>query len=174
MPLRISGMKMSAPNKGFKHKTEQSKLKMMRYNPSTCSIFTTMPTVGRLYKPCLIRCCVERECCVCLCVCARMCICVPGDRGVHFFLIYCQTKNKGFLLHFWKHVRFLLLNAAAAKSLQSCPTLCDPIGGSPWGSLVPGILQARTLEWVAISQALPKVDVAGATYWQTSEKCLQV
>ena len=41
--------------------------------------------------------------------------------------------------------------AAAAKSLQSCPTLCDPIDGSPPGSPVPGIVQARTLEWVAIS-----------------------
>ena len=41
--------------------------------------------------------------------------------------------------------------AAAAKSLQSCPTLCDPIDGSPPGSPAPGILQARTLEWVAIS-----------------------
>ena len=41
--------------------------------------------------------------------------------------------------------------AAAAKSLQSCPTLCDPIDGRPPGSSVPGILQARTLEWVAIS-----------------------
>ena len=41
--------------------------------------------------------------------------------------------------------------AAAAKSLQSCPILCDPIDGSPAGSPVPGILQARTLEWVAIS-----------------------
>jgi len=41
--------------------------------------------------------------------------------------------------------------AAAAKSLQSCPILCDPIDGSPPGSPVPGILQARTLEWVAIS-----------------------
>ena len=40
---------------------------------------------------------------------------------------------------------------AAAKSLQSCLTLCDPIDGSPPGSPVPGILQARTLEWVAIS-----------------------
>ena len=40
---------------------------------------------------------------------------------------------------------------AAAKSLQSCPTLCDPIDGSPPGSPVPGIVQARTLEWVAIS-----------------------
>ena len=41
--------------------------------------------------------------------------------------------------------------AAAAKSLQSCSTLCDPTDGSPPGSSVPGILQARTLEWVAIS-----------------------
>ena len=41
--------------------------------------------------------------------------------------------------------------AAAAKSLQSCPTLCDPIDGSPPGSPDPGILQARTLEWVAIA-----------------------
>ena len=41
--------------------------------------------------------------------------------------------------------------AAAAKSLQSCPTLCDPIDSSPLGSPVPGILQTRTLEWVAIS-----------------------
>ena len=41
--------------------------------------------------------------------------------------------------------------AAAAKSLQSCPTLCDPIDGSPSGSSVPGVLQARIMEWVAIS-----------------------
>ena len=46
--------------------------------------------------------------------------------------------------------KFILLSAAAAKSLQSCPTLCDPIHGSPLGSPVPGILQAKTLEWVAI------------------------
>ena len=43
--------------------------------------------------------------------------------------------------------------AAAAKSLQSCPTMCNPIDGSPPGSPVPGILQAGTLEWVAISVA---------------------
>ena len=42
-------------------------------------------------------------------------------------------------------------DVAAAKSFQSCPTLCDPIDGSPPDSPVPGILQARTLEWVAIS-----------------------
>ena len=43
------------------------------------------------------------------------------------------------------------LSTATAKSLQSCPTLCDPIDGSPPGSPIPGILQARILEWVAIS-----------------------
>ena len=62
--------------------------------------------------------------------------------------IYITTRNEGnpILLHhmFW-HA------AAAAKSLQLCPTLCDPIDGSPPGSTVPGILQTRALEWVAIS-----------------------
>ena len=43
------------------------------------------------------------------------------------------------------------ITSAAAKLLQSCPTLCDPIDGGPPGSCIPGILQARTLEWVAIS-----------------------
>ena len=54
----------------------------------------------------------------------------------------------------FRTVTFVLLNllaAAAAKSRQSCPTLCDPIDGGPPGSAVPGILQARTLEWVAIA-----------------------
>ena len=50
-----------------------------------------------------------------------------------------------------KKMWYLYLYAAAAKSLQLCLTLCDPIDGSPPGSPVPGILQARTLEWVAIS-----------------------
>ena len=49
------------------------------------------------------------------------------------------------------HGSHLNAAAAAAKSLQSCLTLCDPIDGSPPGSPVPGILQGRTLEWVAIS-----------------------
>ena len=49
------------------------------------------------------------------------------------------------------HLYHFSAAAAAAKSLQSCPTLCDPIDGSPPGSPVPRILQARTLEWVAIS-----------------------
>ena len=51
----------------------------------------------------------------------------------------------------WPYRPLLVLPAAAAKSLQSCPTLCDPIDDSPLGSSVPGILQARILEWVAIS-----------------------
>ena len=46
---------------------------------------------------------------------------------------------------------YILLGQLAAKSLQSCLTLCDPTDGSPPGSPIPGILQARTLEWVAIS-----------------------
>ena len=46
---------------------------------------------------------------------------------------------------------YIEVTAAAAKSLQSCLTLCDPIDGSPPGSSVPGILQARILEWVATS-----------------------
>ena len=57
-------------------------------------------------------------------------------------------------MKFWclvQHEWTLETAAAAAKSLQSCPTLCDPIDGSPPGFPVPGILQARTLEWVAIS-----------------------
>ena len=51
----------------------------------------------------------------------------------------------------WSPLLLLLLISAAAKSLQSCRTLCNPIDGSPPGSPVPGILKARTLEWVAIS-----------------------
>ena len=60
-----------------------------------------------------------------------------------------MATNSGILS--WEIPRTEESVAAAAKSLQSCPTLCDPIDGSPPGSLVPGILQARTLEWVAIS-----------------------
>ena len=69
-----------------------------------------------------------------------------------------MTTGKKIALTIWTFVgkvMSLLFNtlsaAAAAKSLQSCPTLCDPRDSSPAGSPVPGILQARTLEWVAIS-----------------------
>ena len=57
--------------------------------------------------------------------------------------------------------------AAAAKSLQSCPTLCDPIDGRPPGSPVPGILQARTLEWVAISSSNHGIFQARVLEWGT-------
>ena len=71
--------------------------------------------------------------------------------------------------------------AAAAKSLQSCPTLCDPIDGSPPGCPVPGILQARTLEWVAISFSSSSCTAGGfCTHWALGEipvkaqKCLNM
>ena len=56
-----------------------------------------------------------------------------------------------YVSHSSKHFKDIAATTAAAKSLQLCPTLCDPIDGSPPGSPVPGILQARTLEWIAIS-----------------------
>ena len=59
---------------------------------------------------------------------------------------------------------FTILAAATAKSLQSCPTLCDPIDGSPPGSPVPGILQARTLEWVAIS--FYAINITHSSFWK--------
>ena len=67
-------------------------------------------------------------------------------RGMDSTLFLLPALQK-WQLDFWS-LKILYL---AAKSLQSCPTLCDPIDGSPPGFPVPGILQARTLEWVAIS-----------------------
>ena len=70
-----------------------------------------------------------------------------------FSSLCCITQQHDSLCacHIVFFQQFVLHVAAAAKSLQSCPTLCEPIDGSPPGSLFPGILQARTLEWVAIS-----------------------
>ena len=68
--------------------------------------------------------------------------------------VYTHTVEYYSAIKEWNNAIYSNMNesaAAAAKSLQSCPTLCDPIDGSPPGSIVPGILQARTLEWVAIS-----------------------
>ena len=65
--------------------------------------------------------------------------------------VYMKVHWKSKTWYKWK--RFAKAAAAAAKSLQSSPTLCDPIDSSPPGSPVPGILQARTLEWVAISSS---------------------
>ena len=67
-----------------------------------------------------------------------------------YFDLFIIKFFSEFILH---NVFFYMLTAA--KSLQSCPTLCDPRDGSPPGSAVPGILQARTLEWVAISFSIP-------------------
>ena len=86
-------------------------------------------------------------------------------RPGYFFL--SQVSN--IILEYLIIDKFVILNivshtllsviqaAAAAKSLQSCPTLCDPIDGSPSGSPVPGILKAITLEWVAISFSLTRI-----------------
>ena len=63
--------------------------------------------------------------------------------------VFVESKRNCFLVIF-TFVFFSLYAAAAAKSFQSCPTLCNPIDRSPPGSSVPGILQARILEWVAI------------------------
>ena len=93
-----------------------------------------------------------------------------------FFSTLFLWQIFGYLFHlkfvfFFLKLHVLILNcesfyiywaAAAAKSLQSCPTLCDPIDGSPPDSPVPGILQARTLEWVAIS-------FSNAWKWKESE-----
>ena len=62
-----------------------------------------------------------------------------------------QCTREWNILHLQMIKLFSYLKLAAAKSLQSCRTLCDPVDGSPPGSSIPGILQARTLEWVAIS-----------------------
>ena len=72
--------------------------------------------------------------------------------------MYFSKNSKIILIHIFYYCDYvtiipliLLYHAAAAKSLQSCPTLCNPLDGSPPSSPIPGILQARTLEWVAIS-----------------------
>ena len=62
----------------------------------------------------------------------------------------CDSFIFSFLFHFSTHITSA---AAAAKSLQLCPTLCDPIDGSPPGSAIHGIFQARVLEWVAIASS---------------------
>ena len=73
------------------------------------------------------------------------------------FLNKDWTSGSSWFMYYWSlvwrilSITLLWCAAAAAKSLQSCPTLCDPTDSSPSGSPVPGILQARTLEWVTIS-----------------------
>ena len=70
----------------------------------------------------------------------------PMDRGAWQATVHGIAKS-------WTWLKQLSMHAAAtatAKSLQSCPTLCNPIDSSPSGSTIPGILQARTLEWVSM------------------------
>ena len=78
--------------------------------------------------------------------------CIPGIKPTWswclILLICCWILFSRIFLKIFSSV---FISDAAAKLLQSCPTLCDPIDGSPPGSSVPGILQARILEWVAIS-----------------------
>ena len=69
----------------------------------------------------------------------------------HHYLTLESFSHWALRIHFLVSILGNAAAAAAAKSLQSCPTLCDPIDGSPPGSPVPGILHARTLEWFAIS-----------------------
>ena len=74
--------------------------------------------------------------------------------------LYCAFQALYYIMLYIHHHA-----AAAAKSLQSCPTLCDPTDSSLWGSPIPGILQARTLEWVAIS-------FSNAWKWEVKVKSL--
>ena len=76
---------------------------------------------------------------------------IPSPNKASTYPLYHQTQRALPFLSLPCPSLKLAAAAATAKSLQSCPTLCDPIDGSPPGSPVPGILQARTLEWVAIS-----------------------
>ena len=88
---------------------------------------------------------------------ARLAVCLWAnhvtslDFGFYIWIIKEIASKVLRLCSAPKAFKSLAAAATAAKSLQSCPTLCDPIDGSPPGSPVPGILQARTLEWGAIS-----------------------
>ena len=68
-----------------------------------------------------------------------------------FRKLICNNNIRFTCILWFRNSTSVWTAAAAAKSLQSCPTLCDPTDGSPPGSPIPGILQARTLEWVALS-----------------------
>ena len=85
-----------------------------------------------------------------------------------FLIFYVHDLDSTKTWRSWKRGFIFILftaAAAAAKSLQSCPTLCDPTDGSPPGSPTPGILQARTLEWIPIS-------LSKAWKWKTKVKSL--
>ena len=96
-----------------------------------------------------------RHVCQCVCLLHTVDHGVQSERGHHVIVLTELLQNRNFDENsrrgLGRNQTPGTLAAAAAKSHQSCPTLCDPIDGSPPGSPVPGILQARTLEWVAIS-----------------------
>ena len=75
---------------------------------------------------------------------------LPSAAAVLYICVFIPALHIGSSIPFFQ-IPYICVAAAAAKLLQSCPTLCDPIDGSPPGSSVPGILQARIPEWVAIS-----------------------
>ena len=83
-----------------------------------------------------------------------LCQILPKRKCVFSFILDITHFCTNWIWHLLSENSLQWSAAAAAKSLQSCLTLCDPIDGSPPGSPVPGILQARTLEWVAISFSL--------------------
>ena len=93
-----------------------------------------------------------RHQCSCIWKVTRKLIAKSGCR-LSCYVVTIGVCGAGTLLcsRVWNNRNGMCVCSAAAKSLQSCPTLWDPIEGSPPGSPVPGILQARTLEWVAIS-----------------------
>ena len=78
-------------------------------------------------------------------------LCNPKDYNTPGLPVHHQLPEFTQMYVHWIGEQYEDTTAAAAKSPQACPTLCDPIDGSPLGFPVPGILQARTLEWVAIS-----------------------
>ena len=87
----------------------------------------------------------------------------PSRLSILYITVYVNPVSQFIPPSPWVSIH--LFSATAAKSLQSCPTLCDPIDGSPPGSPVSGILQARTLEWAAISFSNAwKCKVKGKSY----------
>ena len=85
---------------------------------------------------------------VCVYIYIGVCVCAC----VYVYIVYILIIHTIYTVCVYIYTHIVYMNApAAAKSLQSCPTLCDPRDGSPPGSPVPGILQARTLLWVAIA-----------------------
>ena len=100
---------------------------------------------------------------VCVCVCIYIYI---WKLHIIIYMYKIYTFFWLIVTHIYKYMYIsYIYTAAAATSLQSCPTLCDPIDGSPPGSAVPGILQARTPEWIAIS-------FSNAWQWKVKVKSL--